>query len=178
MRMVTTALATALVLNAPCSAVAKSGRGIALTVPPAYLRVAKEYDVPAGILFAIALAESGRTTDGRILPWPWTLNIRGRGEYFSSRTEADARLDQLIREGGTPDIGLMQVNWKYHQDKLGKPAQAFDPWLNLRAGALVLRQAYEDTGDWWQAVGRYHSRTPARAQAYRKRVLRWYRRLG
>ena len=32
----------------------------ALRVPAAYHQVALEYDVPAGILFAIALAESGR----------------------------------------------------------------------------------------------------------------------
>ncbi len=153
--------------------------GATLAVPPAYVQVAREYQVPAGILFAIALTESGRAAgDGRFLPWPWALNLEGKALYFSNRAEADARLQELVGAGRTPDIGLMQVNWKYHRSKLGDPEQAFDPWLNLRAGARVLRQEYEATGDWWQAVGRYHSRTPARARAYRQRVLRWYGRLG
>ncbi len=178
MRGAVTILAAAVLLQPIVGRAAPAGAGAGLTIPPAYVRVAEEYQVPAGILFAIALTESGRTTHGRMLPWPWTLNREGRGAYFSSRAAAMTQLESLLRDGKTPDIGLMQVNWKYHRSKLGDPDQAIDPWLNLRAGALVLRKCYEETGDWWQAVGRYHSRTPSRARAYRQRVLRWYRRLG
>ncbi len=179
MRGAVAMLAATLLAQPVMSQAASTRTSQPMAVPPAYLRVAEEYQVPAGILFAIALTESGRATDGgRMLPWPWALNLEGKAIYFSSRTEADARLTQLIHQNRAPDIGLMQVNWKYHRDKLGNPDQAFDPWLNLRAGARVLRQEYEATGDWWQAVGRYHSRTPARAKTYRARVLRWYRRLG
>ena len=151
----------------------------ALSVPAAYHQVAEEYDVPAGILFAIALTESGRkAADGRVLPYPWAMNVNGKAFYFSNRAQADTRLVQLLGEGKQPDIGLMQVNWRYHRHKLGDARQALDPWLNLRAGATVLREAYRATGDWWKAVGRYHSATPARAKAYRARVQRWYSRLG
>jgi soluble lytic murein transglycosylase-like protein len=154
-------------------------QGHALTVPAAYHQVANEYDVPAGILFAIALTESGRkAADGQILPYPWAMNVNGKASYFANRAEAARRLTQLLGEGKQPDIGLMQVNWRYHRRKLGDVSQAFDPWLNLRAGATVLRDAYRATGDWWKAVGRYHSATPKRAKAYRARVLRWYARLG
>ena len=150
----------------------------ALHVPAAFHQVALEYDVPAGILFAISLTESGRkTADGRMLPYPWALNVNGSAFYFANKSEADAHLERLLAEGEKPDIGLMQVNWRYHQHKLGDIRQAFDPWLNLRAGAIVLREAYRATGDWWTAVGRYHSGTPTRAKAYRARVLRWYARL-
>ena len=150
----------------------------ALRVPTAYHQVALEYDVPAGVLFAIALTESGRQhKDGQTLPYPWAMNVDGQAFYFANRTEADAHLEQLLATGEKPDIGLMQVNWRYHRHKLGDIRQAFDPWLNLRAGAIVLRDAYRATGDWWTAVGRYHSGTPARAEAYRARVLRWYARL-
>ena len=150
-----------------------------LRVPTAYRQVAQEYGVPANLLFAIALTESGRaSTDGQVLPYPWALNLNGKAVYFTDRTAADRRLVELLDQGYQPDIGLMQVNWRYHAPKLGEPTQAFDPWLNLRAGAIVLREAYQATGDWWQAVGRYHSRTPSRAKAYRARVRRWVRRLG
>jgi len=151
----------------------------ALDVPPAYRQVAREYDVPASLLFAVALVESGRLVQGgRILPWPWTINAGGRGHYFRSRRAAEARLRRLLADGVQPDVGLMQLNWKYHRDELGSAAQAFDPWLNLRAGALALRRAYERTGDWWKAVGRYHSANPALAERYRRRVARWHRRIG
>ena len=150
-----------------------------LSIPTAYHQVAKEYQVPAKFLFAIALAESGRaSTEGTTLPYPWAMNVNGQALYFTDRSEAHRRLVELLDQGHHPDVGLMQVNWRYHRPKLGDPAQAFDPWLNLRAGATVLREAYEATGDWWQAVGRYHSRTPTRAKTYRARVQRWVRRLG
>lgn len=150
----------------------------ALRVPPAYHQVALEYAVPAKILFAIALTESGRPSpDGRTLPYPWAINVDGETYFFDSRAEADAGLDRFLAQGRHPDVGLMQVNWRYHRPKLGGVAQAFDPWLNLRAGATVLREAYRATGEWWSAVGRYHSATPARAEAYRDRVRRWYARL-
>ena len=148
-------------------------------VPTAYREVAREYDVPPSILFAVALTESGRSvSNGRLLPWPWTLNVQGRAYYYRDRKTAVAALKRFLKQGRSPDIGLMQVNWRYHGKKLGDPAQAFDPWLNLRAGALILRQAYEHTGDWWLAVGRYHSARPQFAEAYRKRVARWHKRIG
>jgi soluble lytic murein transglycosylase-like protein len=156
-----------------------TGTALAQPVPPAYQQVAREYAVPADILFAIALTESGRKhADGRFLPYPWAMNLSGTAFYFATRAEAEAKLAQWLAAGHAPDIGLMQVNWRYHQRRLGDLSQAFDPWLNLRTGANVLRDAYRSTGDWWRAVGRYHSATPARAEAYRERVRRWHRRIG
>lgn len=150
----------------------------AVQIPPAYRQVAREYDVPPTLLFAIALTESGRTTGNRFAPWPWTLNVDGQGYRYESRTAVEAALRDFLAQGRYPDVGLMQINWRYHEDLLGDVHQALDPWFNLRAGALVLREAYERTGDWWLAVGRYHSGTPDRALAYRHRVARWHRRIG
>lgn len=171
---------SAATLAAPMAATASGGSRLVLgEVPAAYRQVAREYDVPPSLLFAIAVTESGRTTPGgRMLPWPWTLNVDGRAFYYRSREEASSALRKFLKAGHSPDVGLMQVNWRYHGEKLGDPSQALDPWLNLRAGALILREAYEATGDWWQAVGRYHSATPRLAEAYRKRVARWQRRIG
>lgn len=151
---------------------------VALSIPSAYRVVAEEYGIPAGLLYAIALTESGRTAEGQVLPWPWVLNVSGESRWYASRTQAVTDLTRLLASGETPDIGLMQVNWRYHQEKLGQAKEAFSPWLNLRAGAAVLAAEYRAAGDWWKAVGRYHSRTPKRASAYRARVLRWYRRIG
>ena len=67
---------------------------------------------------------------------------------------------------------LMQVNWRYHQDQLGTPWQALEPYHNLRVAAGILQSCFDKRRDWWASVGCYHS--PAnvvRAQRYRLRVV-------
>lgn len=166
-----------LCILAPLTALSQPSRVPFLQVPQAYRVVADEYSVPQSLLYAIALTESGRPTGSVTLPWPWALNVNGQSRWYGSRAEALVDLEQLLAAGETPDIGLMQVCWKYHKRKLSQASLALDPWLNLRAGAAVLAEEYRATGDWWQAVGRYHSRTPKLAKAYRTRVMRWYRRI-
>lgn len=51
-------------------------------LPIAYVVVAKAANVPADILYAVALAESGRSYKGVLLPWPWTLNVEGRSIFL------------------------------------------------------------------------------------------------
>ena len=50
-------------------------------VPELYARVARTHGIPATLLYAIALAESGKhvTRLNSTQPWPWTLNIEGEG---------------------------------------------------------------------------------------------------
>ena len=92
-------------------------------VPPAYHAVARENGVPAPLLYAVALTESGqsRLSQNQPRPWPWTLNIAGQGHYFPSRKAAWLALNQALEAGKTPDVGLMQINWGYHQSELGAP---------------------------------------------------------
>jgi len=150
-------------------------------VPPAYRRIASEHGIPAGHFYAIALAESGRTlasTSSR-RPWPWTLNIAGEGVYFNSRWEAWRALEQSLRAGqDSVDIGLMQVNWRFHKGRLGSSWLALEPYHNLAVGADILKNCYKKRRDWWASVGCYHapSNNP-RAQRYRDRVVALWREL-
>ena len=41
---------------------------------------------------------------------------------------------------------------------------------NAHAAAWLLRKEYRRTGNLWQAIGAYHSRTPHRRDAYIRRV--------
>ena len=76
------------------------------TVPSAYRVVAAEYGVPQKILFAIALTESGTDRGtGRPLPWPWALNVRGQSQWYASKAEALADLEQVIGAGDGPAAG-------------------------------------------------------------------------
>ena len=131
---------------------------------------------------AVAMTESGQShlSLSQWRPWPWTLNIKGRGHYFVSRQAAwRALLDALAEEDPSVDIGLMQVNWRYHRRDLGSPWQALEPYHNLRVGAAILKRCRTPNIDWWDSVGCYHApNDPARAQRYRERVRGHWRALG
>ena len=150
-------------------------------VPSAYRLVAAEYGIPVKLFYAVALAESGKTiaSMNRRRPWPWTLNIAGEGVYFNTRWEAWRALDQSLRAGqDSVDIGLMQVNWRFHQDRLGNSWLALEPYHNLTVGADIFKNCYKNRRDWWASVGCYHAPSDSvRARKYRKRVAWHWRQL-
>lgn len=134
-------------------------------------RQEQEHGLPAGLLGAIAVVESGRATaDGSRQPWPWTLNVDGRGGYFASREEAALALEEHVRRGASVDVGCMQVNLAHHPKAFAAPHQALDPRDNVAYAARFLRALYRETGSWSDAAAYYHSRTPALAEAYARRV--------
>ena len=150
------------------------------SVPAGYRTIATERGIPYTVLYAVALTESGRRVAPAELyrPWPWTLNVAGRGYFFESRQAAWQALMAHLEDGRRSiDIGLMQVNWHYHQKRLGTPWQALDPYHNLRVGAGILQDCYLTRQDWWASVGCYHAPTNShRADQYRRRVVsRWQR---
>jgi len=155
---------------------------LAQPAPPALCRVAiasaeREYGLPAGLLAAIGRVESGRRdpATGEHSPWPWTMNAEGAGRFFPTKAEAVAEVRQL-RSGGMRliDVGCMQINLHHHPDAFPTLDDAFDPLSNARYAARFLKELHAAAGDWMTAAGHYHSRTPARAEAYRAQVaLRW-----
>lgn len=143
-------------------------------IPPTYLQMATRYDIPPTILYAVALAESGKqipALSGR-RPWPWTLNIAGQGSYYPTRVAAWQVLEARLAAGETRiDIGLMQVNWRFHQRQLENSWRALAPEHNLAVAAEILRRCYAERGDWWAGVGCYHAPNNAvRAARYVERV--------
>lgn len=138
--------------------------------PPAYQLAATDAGVPSEVLYAVALTESGFRIDGRIRPWPWTLNIAGQGRFFRSRDDACAALITTLRntQAKRVDVGLGQINYGYHGQRVTHPCELLDPYLNLSIAADILKNQYRSTGGWLAATGRYHS--PAggeRARRYR-----------
>ncbi len=148
-------------------------------VPTGYRQVAAEYAIPPRLFYAVALTESGKQVDGiaQLRPWPWTLNIRGEAHYFARRRAAEAALRQALAGGeDLIDVGLMQVNWRYHRQHLRTPTSALDPYRNLRIAARILRDCQREHADWWAAVGCYHAPADlARASRYRERVRHHWR---
>ncbi|NWB10526.1 lytic transglycosylase [Pseudomonas sp. D5002] len=126
--------------------------------PPAYQLAAHDADIPSMVLFAIALQESGIPVRGRLLPWPWTLNIAGTPYRFTTRQAAcHALLQALARhDAKRVDVGLGQTNLGYHGQRFSSPCEALDPYRNLAVTAALLQKHHAATGDWVSAAGRYH----------------------
>lgn len=151
----------------------------AVEVPGAYWSIAEEAAVPPLALYAIACAESGwdaGDASAARRPWPWTLNVAGAGQFFDSRHRAYRALVEVLAETHLVDIGLGQVNWRWHQGRFADPWAALDPYVNLRVAAQILSEQFERAGDWYQAVARYHAPADtaaarARRRLYLRRVL-------
>lgn len=82
--------------------------------------------------------------------------------------------EALRNDNGTWDMGPYQVNTT-HVNELAamgiEPESVLrDGCVNVHAAAWLLRREYDRTGDLWQAIGLYHSRTPHRRDAYIARV--------
>lgn len=126
--------------------------------------------VPISVLKAIALTETGRTRDGRARPWPWTVNMEGKGVWFDDRAAALAYATAHHDLGARSfDVGCFQINFKWHHDAFDSIDEMFEPAANALYAAGFLQQLYAETGDWELAAGAYHSRTPEHAERYRAR---------
>jgi hypothetical protein len=105
---------------------------------------------------------------------------------FSSKAEADEMQRELTGFASFKvrkinplnfDVGLMGVNWTYNGSNVPSLQRLMDMDYNVAYGAylfaLLIRQhGVED------AIGYYHSSTPALQKDYKESVLRIYRRLS
>lgn len=141
--------------------------------PPAYQLAAQQAGVPSPVLYAVALQESGTRLRGRLIPWPWTLNVAGRAERYATRAEACAGIRRALAR--TPasriDAGLGQVNLGYHAHRYEHPCDLLDPYRNLAIAAEILQEQHTPGEDWLVAIGRYHRPAGgAPAARYRRSV--------
>ena len=108
------------------------------------LAAARVSGMPAAALFAILATEGGKT-----------------GEALSNKN-------------GTWDLGGFQINTVHLKELaamgISPDAVLRDGRVNAYAAAWLLRKEYRRTGNLWQAIGAYHSRTPYRRDAYIRRV--------
>ena len=87
-------------------------------VPPGYREVARQENVPAEALYSLALTESSWTLPahhpqaGEIHPWPWTLNVAGKGYRYPTRQAAWQALQSFLQTTSPRriDVGIAQVN--------------------------------------------------------------------
>jgi hypothetical protein len=126
--------------------------------PPAYQVAAQRAGIPSTVLYAVALQESGTRVGGRLVPWPWTLNVAGTSQRYATRAEACTGLREALRR--TPatriDAGLGQINLGYHPQRYAQLCDLLDPYRNLAIAAEILREQHVAGEDWLLAIGRYH----------------------
>jgi soluble lytic murein transglycosylase-like protein len=126
--------------------------------PPAYQLTARRAGIPSAVLYAIALQESGMRWGGRLVPWPWSLNVAGQSRRYTSRTAACAGLGQALKQTSPThiDVGLGQINLGYQKQRYAQPCDLLDPYANLELAADILREQHTPGEDWLTAIGRYH----------------------
>lgn len=136
-------------------------------------RAAQESDVPLPVLLALTRTETGRDRGGHLVPWPWAVNMEGSGRWFETREQARAHVARHHARGARSfDVGCFQINFKWHGDAFDSIDTMFDPVANARYAAAFMTNLHAELGNWSDAAGAYHSRTPALAARYRARFDR------
>ena len=131
----------------------------------------KKHALPAGVLQAIALIETGRTENKEYNAWPWTTNTGGRGAYHASKREAIRFIQNKVNSGSRSiDIGCFQINAKWHGHAFKSLNDMLDPAQSADYAARYLTKLKNDVGNWSDAIGSYHSKTPKRRKYYFSKV--------
>jgi soluble lytic murein transglycosylase-like protein len=134
---------------------------------------AEEFEVPLGVLYAVALTETG--SGGSLAPW--ALNIEGRTVIARSREAALAAFGKARASGARLiDLGCMQVNHHYHGGAFRSVDDMLEPRANVRYAARFLRELHRRAGTWTAAVARYHA-GPANTAAQARYICRVTRHL-
>jgi Transglycosylase SLT domain len=169
-------LLTLLTVVVPTVAVASPPPSPSAQCDTAIVGAERSQHLPFRLLGAIAEVESGRPDPGgKVRPWPWTINVEGRGEFFASKQQAIEAVRAVQAQGvRSIDVGCMQANLMHHPNAFASLDAAFDPTANAIYAARFLNTLYGGSGSWVQATAAYHSQTPAIGADYQQRVMaRW-----
>ena len=130
--------------------------------------------IPAHLLTAISLAESGKWDQTRKISsaWPWTVTTGAIAYYLPSKQAAITKVTLLQAQGiKNIDVGCMQINLYYHPKAFEDLNAAFDPERNVGYAANFLAALNQTTLSWPQAAANYHSTTASKNQIYLNKVL-------
>jgi hypothetical protein len=117
-------------------------------------QAARDNDVPLNILYSVGLTETGHNG----VLGPYDLNVDGRSVHSESLSEALAAYERADKAGAKfIDIGCMQINHHYHAAHFRSLTEMFDPQLNVRYAAGLLKILRAQEGTWTMAVARYNA---------------------
>ncbi|GGH39439.1 Transglycosylase SLT domain-containing protein [Cribrihabitans marinus] len=136
----------------------------------AAIRAAGRHGIPDDVMLSITRVETGRSAGGEVRPWPWTVNMEGKGHWFETEQAAQAFVFARFKAGARSfDIGCFQINYRWHGSGFRSIEEMFDPERNADYAAVFLRELHAEFGDWTRAAGAYHSRTERHAAVYERK---------
>jgi soluble lytic murein transglycosylase-like protein len=123
--------------------------------------------IPIGLLSAIAGVESDFN--------PYAVNIAGKTVIASNQEEAAKTIKNALNSGITNiDIGIAQINYRWHGDNFKNIEEMINPVTNIEYAAKLLSSLFKQHGTWHKALRYYHSATPYHHRKYsRKVVIAW-----
>ena len=146
-----------------------------------FQEVAQKFDLDPYLLYSVALTESAFSTQAQVVaPHPWTLRTSKTAYYLKDEEDTIRQLKQLESDGVTSiDVGLMQVNLRWHRKRVKDSADLVKPAKNLEVGSLILLEALKKyPNDEYKALGYYHSPSDAeRGLNYASRVMNTYKKV-
>lgn len=93
--------------------------------------------------------------------------MEGEGHWFETEDDARAYVYEHFKRGARSfDVGCFQLNYKWHHQGFSSIDEMFDPIAGGRYAARFLSDLYSEKGNWREAAGAYHSRTPEYAERY------------
>ena len=143
-------------------------------------KVGHEANIDPTLLYAIALCESGfnPTSTKTVSPYCWTLRTPEKPIYAKNRQEAIQQFKRILTNTNMVDVGLMQINCRWHAHRVNDVMTLIDPMTNLRIAADILNENFAKyPGDAILAIGHYHSHQPNRAREYGAKVWRVFQAL-
>jgi soluble lytic murein transglycosylase-like protein len=150
-----------------CSA-GSPAQDISAACEPHLVTAAQVEGVPVGLLYAIAMTESG---NGGSLS-PFAMNVEGKTVLSNSREEALKAFGQAADDGKRLiDVGCMQINAHYHRGSFRSVEDMFEPRQNVIFAAKFLKSLHNKHGTWTAAVSRYHA-GPKNKPAQKRYVCR------
>ena len=132
------------------------------------------HHLPPGLLLSMALVESGRRdpVTGLVAPWPWTIQVQGRGHFYETLADASREAKGFLQAGnGFVDVGCLQVDLFHHPDAFHTLDEAFTPATNIDYAARYLAGLAQTRGSWLEAVAAYNAGDPSDGIGYLARVL-------
>jgi tetratricopeptide (TPR) repeat protein len=148
--------------------------GPAASCLPEIAKAEQRYHLPAGLLLAMSLAESGRRdpASGAVVPWPWTIQTHGTSQFYEYPGDAIKDTTKYLAQGNAlVDVGCLQIDLFHHPDAFKTLEAAFDPETNVDYGAAYLVHLARSLGSWTSAIAAYNAGDPAEGVGYLAKVL-------
>lgn len=115
-------------------------------------------------MLSIARVESGIN--------PYALNVKGKPLFAKSIQDAKDTIQSNLNSGVTNiDIGVMQINYRWHGEKFLNIDEMLDPVKNIDYAAKHLCGLYKFHGSWTKAIRYYHSSNPEFYKKYSRKVI-------